>query len=254
MTETFVPFLSEPVNLRDLGGLPVAGGVIAPGFAIRSDDLATITPEAAQRLSDDGLTAIIDLRSRGEVAATGRGPLGEHEASFYHIPFMTQLKASALPATAPGEMPNMADYYPMLWERVAPRIVSALGVIAFSPGAVAFHCAAGRDRTGVLAAALLLALGADDDTIIADYERTHPNLDAIMARTRPNLAPVLAAAGFNIDQAAQAASQTVEDEGAMRAALITLRERHGDPLAPLRGAGLNDRLVGQLRERAGLAA
>lgn len=254
MTETFVPLLSEPVNLRDLGGLPVAGGVIAPGFAIRSDDLATVTGAAAQRLADNGLSDVIDLRSHGELAATGRGPLANQPVMFHHIPFMADLSATSIPKAKPGEMPNMADFYPALFENTAPRIVSSLAIIAHAPGAVAFHCAAGRDRTGVLAASLLLALGAEDDVIVHDYELTHPNTEAIMERTRPNLARVMAAAGFSMDPAAKLAMKAPGSDDAMRVTLNTLRERHGDPLVPLRAAGLNDRLIGQLRERAGVAA
>ncbi|EED6225659.1 tyrosine-protein phosphatase, partial [Salmonella enterica subsp. enterica serovar Haifa] len=55
--------LSAPVNLRDLGGIPIDGGLLRDGLAIRTDDLAYVTEEVAGQLVDGGLTAIIDLRS-----------------------------------------------------------------------------------------------------------------------------------------------------------------------------------------------
>ncbi|MGO2762364.1 MAG: tyrosine-protein phosphatase, partial [Microbacterium gubbeenense] len=51
--------LSAPVNLRDLGGIPVAGGSVREGFAIRADDLSIIDLETASSLVADGLTTII---------------------------------------------------------------------------------------------------------------------------------------------------------------------------------------------------
>ncbi|WP_235562928.1 phosphate/phosphite/phosphonate ABC transporter substrate-binding protein [Microbacterium sp. Root53] len=78
-TATLDPALekSAPVNLRDLGGTPIDGGVLRPGFAIRADDLSYVTDEVAVQLVDAGLRSIIDLRSNIETAITGRGPLAD---------------------------------------------------------------------------------------------------------------------------------------------------------------------------------
>lgn len=252
MTQTIEIVLSEPVNLRDLGGTPVVGGLVAEGFAIRSDDLSTIPADTAQELVDGGLRSIIDLRSRNEVEVTGRGPLLEQPVSYHHVPFMSTLGMPKIARPAAGQIPAMSEFYPALFESAAAQIVSALAIMAHAPGTVAFHCAAGRDRTGVLAAALLLTLGADDDTIVAEYELTHPNTEAIMTRLAPNMRQVMLAAGFDLDPAARQAVADPGADDAMRATLRTLRERYQDPLAPLVAAGLNDRLVGQLRERAGV--
>ncbi|MGO3146613.1 MAG: tyrosine-protein phosphatase [Leucobacter sp.] len=228
--------LSKPVNLRDLGGLPVAGGTIAPGFAIRSDDLTTIPNESAEELVANGLTAVIDLRSRGEVQAMGRGTLMDHAVMYHHVPFVADLGTGLASRSDPGRAPEMAEFYPNLFENAGAQIVTALAVLAHAPGAVAFHCAAGRDRTGVLAASLLLALGADDDVIVANYELTHPNTQAIMERTRPNLQRVMEAAGFDLSAGAKLAVKDPGEDDAMRKTLNVLRERHGDPLAPLKAA------------------
>lgn len=259
--------LTEPVNLRDLGGTPVADGVIAHGFALRSDDLATITPDAADDLVSSGLRSVIDLRSRDEVFITGRGPLLEHAVSYHHVPFMASIKdatrkpdANAAIAAAAGanrsitDMPSMHDMYVSLFETIPGTIVSTLGILAHSQGATAFHCAAGKDRTGVLAASLLLALGAEDDTIIEDYRATYRNLDGIMLRTREYMGRVMALAGYDLDalqsEAFDVEAQRARDEVAMEQTLATLRDRYGDPLTPLYGAGLTTGLIDTLRERA----
>lgn len=259
--------LTEPVNLRDLAGTPVADGVIAPGFAVRSDDLATITEQAANRLFEDGLRGVIDLRSRDEVFITGRGPLLEHSVAYHHVPYMGSIKdatqkpdATAAIAAAAGakntmaEMPSMHDMYVSLFANVPATIVSTLAILAHSEGTTAFHCAAGKDRTGVLAAALLLTLGADDDTIIEDYRKTYRNLDGIMLRTREYMGHVMARAGIdpNILKSDDddVDAQRARDEVAMEQTLATLRNTYGDPLTPLYEAGLTTALIDTLRQRA----
>lgn len=145
----------------------------------------------------------------------------------------------------------MGRMYLRMVEVAAPQLVTALNVIAYTPGTAAFHCAAGRDRTGVVAAMLLLALGAADDDIVADYALTGGNMVAIMQRTAPVMGAMWKALGFDAD-AAGATSSLLEGsmEVSMRTLLDTLRAQHGDALAPLRAAGLSDATVARLRERA----
>ncbi|QBE49247.1 tyrosine-protein phosphatase [Leucobacter triazinivorans] len=255
-TPAFEIELSAPVNLRDLGGIPIAGGLLREGLAIRTDDLAYVTHDVASALVAEGLTAIIDLRSPLEAAVTGRGPLGRFPVAYHHLPLLADV---AEPLREDGPAPRrapdlghaaMGAMYVRMMENAAPQLVTALNVIACTPGATAFHCAAGRDRTGVLAAALLLTLGADEEHIVADYARTGANMGAIIRRTRPVLGAMWRALGFDPD--AHDASALLEGsmEVSMRILLDTLRERHGDALAPLRRSGLSEDTIVRLRRRA----
>jgi protein-tyrosine phosphatase len=257
VTSTPALTLSAPVNLRDLGGIAVDGGVVRPGFALRADDLALVTDDVARALVDDGVRAIIDLRSTDELGVTGRGPLGTHSnVSYHHVPLLADIgQATDVSGTRPpsAEMMDQTRFgrmYLRMYEGAAPQIVTALAIIAHAPGAVAFHCAAGQDRTGVLAASLLLALGADHEDIVADYVRTGENSAAIMARISPVMRPLMSRFGIELDEAALAAVSTEFSDAPMRELFAMLTERHGDPLAPLRAAGLTDGLVAQLRARA----
>ncbi len=268
MTSTPALTLSAPVNLRDLGGIPVDGGVVRQGVALRADDLALVTDDVARGLVDGGVRAIIDLRSTDELGVTGRGALGTHSnVSYHHVPLLADLAqaadgagaASAAAGAGPGpraalaEMLDQSRFGPMylrIYEGAAPQIVTALAIIAHAPGAVAFHCAAGQDRTGVLAASLLLALGADQDDIVTDYARTGENSAAILARVAPVMRPLMSRFGVELDAAALAAVSTEFSAEPMRELFAALTGRHGDPLAPLRAAGLTDGLVAQLRSRA----
>ncbi|WP_411557643.1 tyrosine-protein phosphatase [Plantibacter sp. MPB07] len=242
--------LSAPVNLRDLGGIPIEGGVLREGFAIRTDDLAYVTREVTETLIASGVTAIIDLRSPLEVAATGRGPLAEYAVAYHHLPLIASVADSMSGEPESFGPEAMGAMYVRMVEGAAPQLVTALNVIAYTPGATAFHCAAGRDRTGVLAAMLLLALGASDDDIVADYARTGENMAAILERTRPVLGAMWTALG--IDERATELDTILDEPMApsMRLLLAELRERHGDALAVLRAAGLDDETVARLRTRA----
>ncbi|MEN5072574.1 tyrosine-protein phosphatase [Isoptericola cucumis] len=253
--------LSPPVNLRDLGGVPVVGGTVREGFAIRADDLSIVTPEAADALVGRGLRAVVDLRSADEVGITGRGPLGTRPTvTYHHVPFMASIglaadsaaeDADGTPAAEMLDQSRFGRMYLRMYEGAAPQVVTALAIMAHSPGAVAFHCAAGQDRTGVLAAALLLTLGAEDDDIVADYARTGRNSAAIMARIAPVMQPLMSRYGYDLDEGARAALRTEFSPEPMRELLAALAERHdGDRLAPLRAAGLTDGLIARLRERA----
>lgn len=239
--------LSAPVNLRDLGGIAVDGGFLRDRLAIRTDDLALVTEEVADELVANGLTAIVDLRSNDEVAISGRGPLGTRPVAYHHIALMANVRDSMREHREFTHESMGASYLAMV-DTAAPQLVTALNVIAYSPGTTAFHCAAGRDRTGVLAAMLLLVLGASDDDIVTDYALTGANMAAILRRTRGVMGPLLAQIGFDEEQ--MRVSLDGPMDVSMRILLGTLRERHGDPLAPLRAAGLSDDTIARLRARA----
>jgi hypothetical protein len=81
----------------------------------------------------------------------------------------------------PGEPPVVRAYMSYLHRR-PDSVVGSLRAIARADGAVLVHCAAGKDRTGVVVAIALDAAGVDRDTIVDDYLATAERIDAIMAR------------------------------------------------------------------------
>jgi protein-tyrosine phosphatase len=242
--------LSAPVNLRDMGGIPIAGGVLRNGLAIRTDDLSIVTDDVARELVRGGLVAVIDLRTADEVAVTGRGPLATQAVMYHHLPLMASVAGSMSRESPMLNHESMGDMYLDMIETAAPQIVTALNVIAYAPGATAFHCAAGRDRTGVLAASLLLVLGASDDDIVTDYAHTGPNMPAIMNRTRQSMGALLTRLGFDFDAMATGGLSDGPMDISMRILLDGLRSQSPDGLAPLRAAGLSDDTIARLRERA----
>jgi hypothetical protein len=73
------------------------------------------------------------------------------------------------------DTPLLTSYRHMLTKRRA-LLVEALEAVATAPGAVVFHCTAGKDRTGVVAAVLLSVVGVADDAIVDDYGRSRDGM------------------------------------------------------------------------------
>ena len=242
-----------PVNLRDLGGLPVSGGTTRSGVLLRSDDVSVMPAEFAQQMIDDGITSVIDLRSPEEALLTGRGPLTVPGVNYHHLALTSSvsspedlsqdmMSASTTPA-------QVGAWYAGLLENQARQLALGVTLVAMSDGATVFHCAAGKDRTGVFAAVVLSALGAAPETIAADYAVTatrlpqlFPRLRAIMGRLMPeHVLDEAAVQGMGAMMGAHAESME-----AMQELLIS---RHGSVLEPIRRAGLSDATIARLRER-----
>lgn len=245
---------SVPVNFRDLGGVAVRGGRTRPGLVFRSDDLATATPDFVRSVCRErGIGHVIDLRSFGEAAATGRGPFADpevtgHTVDYHHIPLSVDLTPGGRDlANAPATPEGVATFYADMADRSAASLAAILTLLAFTDRPAAFHCAAGKDRTGVLAALLLGAVGAGEEALAEDYARTDAVMPGIHLRLAHLMGPLLA--GLGTDTAALGGPMMRADAETMRAFWRTMAGRHGDPLGGLRAAGLDEDVVRRLRGR-----
>ena len=181
MDDRLVP-LDGCVNFRDLGGWRTSDGRrIRSGRLYRSDALQRVTPADVKRLRDAiGLSTLVDLRSSHEVAREGRGLLESLPIAYHHLPFFDG------PERDPGRsgLQNLAEIYLAMLRFARSPIARALDALAASPGAAVFHCAAGKDRTGVLSAVILGVAGVGDDDIVEDYAYTRHALPKILERLR----------------------------------------------------------------------
>jgi protein-tyrosine phosphatase len=189
-------YLDGAVNVRDLGGLPTDdGGRTAPGALLRSDNLQDLSPADVAKLVDGvGLTTVVDLRSSAEAESEGPGPLDA-------VPSVTHLHLSVLPEVGRrtdvvaealllrrsqdhDRYPDdaMCGHYLGYLEDRPESVTGALRAIAEAPGAAIVHCAAGKDRTGVVVALALTAVGVLAETVVADYAATDEKIEAILGR------------------------------------------------------------------------
>ena len=153
--------LATTTNTRDLGGYPTSDGRITVRNRIWRSDIPAVWNEAdAERLKTLGIATIIDLRTDGEVA---RKPCAYAEVdgfTYYRFP----ITAGSVPPPTLEEVPE--SYLEITTQKEA---VDAIRMIADAGTGVLYGCTAGKDRTGVISAILLLACGVDLQTIVEDY-------------------------------------------------------------------------------------
>ncbi len=161
-------------NVRDLGGIPVKGnGIVKWNCLYRADGLNRLTKEDWNQLYEAGVRTIIDLRSSSEMRAMpDQVPAG---MKYEHCPLMAENEGEQEDLEiqmAHAFSKSLKESYIQMVKEGGSYLVKALREVikGFDDGAVLFHCTAGKDRTGVLAATLLTLLGAEEEDIIADYQ------------------------------------------------------------------------------------
>ncbi|BCY09532.1 tyrosine-protein phosphatase [Actinoplanes sp. L3-i22] len=158
------------VNVRDLGGL----GQVRPGAVVRMEAPTRLSESGWATAWAHGVRTVVDLRNadecRPDVASrppgitTVRVPLEPLGTPFYEHWQKIDDLASPL-------------YYPAMLAEHPERVVAATRAIATAaPGCVVFHCAGGKDRTGLLALVLLTLAAASPEEIIADYLLTYERM------------------------------------------------------------------------------
>src|SRR5689334_18013878 len=191
--------LDGAVNVRDRGGLQVhGGGWTASGVLLRADNLQGLSDRDVARLVDDlDVRVVVDLRTREEVALEGPGPLVHdgrvdirHRSLFPEAGERTDVAVDAMlpwqgrPLRGnPDDTPAVRSYLGYLRDR-PDSIVGALRDIGEADGAAVVHCAAGKDRTGVVCALALAAVGVPRGAIVADYVATAERIGPLLARLR----------------------------------------------------------------------
>jgi protein-tyrosine phosphatase len=190
--------LEGAVNVRDLGGLPTSDGLrTVGGRLLRADNLQELSPSDVARLVRDiGVTTVVDLRSSNELNSEGPAPLDAvagvshaHHPVLPEVGSTTDMIAEALLTKADHDKSRYPDdpvcgHYLGYLEDRPDQIVAALRSIARSPGAALVHCAAGKDRTGVVVALALTVAGVRPQDVVNDYAASGDRAEAIVARLR----------------------------------------------------------------------
>ena len=231
-------------NARDLGGLPIAsGGTTRFGAYVRSADLRFASERGLQSMADEGFRTVLDLRNDFETRLEPRSP-EEALANAHRVPPVPEAELPegvfgvrvALDDTGhlefwnrmrvEGRLGNPRFFAPVLNE-TPHRVLAVLRAMAQAPGGVVYHCAVGRDRTGLISFALLALAGVEPEAIAADYALSRGELEPFFSRLDfPQV-------GERIDELLAAFGHTLES--------AVLEELDGfDAWAVLRRAGLTD--------------
>jgi protein-tyrosine phosphatase len=143
-----------------------------PGMVVRSDNISNLTQSGVQAMWDFGVNTVIDLRSESEVAKFP-SPFAspEYGPEYLNLPVIDDAFAKQM-----GDGPGMAERYKLMLDGRQQAFGQIISAIAKVDGPVVFHCYAGKDRTGLIAAMILSLAGVQRDAIGADFAETDTHL------------------------------------------------------------------------------
>lgn len=192
-------------NGRDLGGHRTQDGRrVSPGLLFRA--AAPVNPDMQQSLADLSITTVFDLRTEPERRQTP--DLLPPSSSLQVADVLADapdagaaslggIASAALSNSSQQQKLTSGDVHELMLRsyRYFVELPSAQrsyaqvfqGLLAPDSGPVLFHCTAGKDRTGWLAAVLLLSLGVSRDDVVADYLASGPAVTAMFAPYLPDL-------------------------------------------------------------------
>jgi protein-tyrosine phosphatase len=237
LTETRDLHIPNLQNARDLGGLPTRDGQVTRWRSLlRADDLHHLTLEGWQALHEYGVESVLDLRWAQERARfpSGYQP-GENGRRLRHVSLLGANPEAwkERSQNAPWEQWNRA-----VLDHAQPEMAAALRVVAAAPpGPLLFHCVAGKDRTGLIAALLLALAEVEPDAIAADYALSAENLRASWLAGQPE------------ERWPEIIDSLSCPPERIRAALAHVDERYGGPAGYARAIGLSQREVRRMRGR-----
>ena len=157
-------------NVRDIGGYPTEDGRLTrPRTFLRADDLSRLPPSAQETLVDYGVRTVIDLRRSNEVEGWPDVFARSSDVTYHHI----NMVGDSVEAEAQESEEPLEQGYSRWLDLRQTQIRDILALLA-DPAArpALYHCAAGKDRTGVISALLLGLGGVAADTIAEDYALT----------------------------------------------------------------------------------
>jgi protein tyrosine/serine phosphatase len=244
--------LDGSANARDVAGLPAGARTVRPNRLIRSDNLQDLTPRDIRMLVDDHeVRAVADLRTQTEVDLDGPGPLTreprvriEHLSLFAEAGELTDVVAAEsdepvllpwqkLEADPEHQRRGVVEIYLRYLDDRPDSVVAALRLVAGADGATIVHCAAGKDRTGVVVALALDEVGVERGAIVEDYVATGERLQPLLARLK-------ASRTYSVDVRRMPDEHHLPRRESMEGLLAALDDAHGGAGGWLRKHGWTD--------------
>lgn len=230
-------------NFRDLGGYPASGGKRTKWRNLfRADGLYRLNEHDLELVRELQLRSVIDLRTERERTERGVFPV-------QHMPLQTHHFSIVDVTWSDGDPPQIEDAieflvwgYREMLDIGAPRFAGALELLSQQDVLPAvFHCAAGKDRTGLLAALLLAGIGVSDDVICADYGLTQQAMIRTIAWAEMHM-PEMARRYAEINPVFLAA-----DPKAMEIILAELHANYGSVSEYVKHIGVSEQTILRLK-------
>jgi len=239
--------LSGGVNFRDVGGYRTTDGrAVRWGQVYRAGSLAELTDADVAALAMLGLRLVCDLRSADELGRQAdRLPPG---ATYTHRPILGEVGRLRRVVTLYRKRHRLQELleqiYRLMLDQNGPVIGDVLRLAADPANRpLVIHCTAGKDRTGLAVALLLLALGVPEETVVADYTLSNHAFEVLAGRMRPEMAR-LYSFGFN---EAQLQPLLLAEARTLRGALAYIRRHYGSLDWYFQRAGLDADTLDALR-------
>ncbi len=171
------PHFRDHINIRDLGGYQSSDGrIVKTGLIYRSGGLYLMNAEELETLKSYGIKTILDLRTHAESKANPDPIIeGAEMANHSGLTFANgdEIDFSPVGMSKIGEeglnqLSLLKIYYTEIpFNNEAFKL--AMDLLMNGQVPIVFHCHTGKDRTGVLAIVILLALGVDEETVLKDF-------------------------------------------------------------------------------------
>jgi protein-tyrosine phosphatase len=229
-------------NARDLGGCTIANGQQTRFRAfVRTDHFQAWSETTRQNLVDYGVKLVIDLRDPYEIKEAPNMFTDSQHVIYINMPIMgDEVHLSEQFQTLEDGLHEHFEMYQFFLDTCSTQIGKIFTTIATHNTTTLFHCHAGKDRTGVIAAILLSLAGVPDEAIAADYALTGEYLVDRFAQRR-------AAALERGEDMARFEIMHAYSPETMRKTLNHLRQRYGSIPDYLRASGVSDAHIAQLQ-------
>jgi protein-tyrosine phosphatase len=235
VTDRRIP-LTGAFNVRDVGGYPAAGGTVRTGALLRGDALHRLDDADRALLTAMAVRTVVDLREDFE-ARLSPDALDGTGIAVLRLPVFRVVGDSF--GVAPMDLTSV---YAAMVDDCGTALAAAVAHVAAPRSQpVLVHCSAGKDRTGVVVAAVLSLLGVPDEVIAEDYHLTSAYLAAEFTHAVEQLQ---ASTGLGQRLNGQALACPPE---LILATLQRMREAHGSVEGYLLAHGLTDEHVVNLR-------
>jgi protein-tyrosine phosphatase len=168
------------IHCRELRGMPLRDGhVFRSGLFLRSGAPSELkTREEFEQVKAYGVKNVIDFRGVTELERCGNPFRDDADTNFYSIPLFIG---------DPGDVNNdtmqflrthhLGDYYVIIMEQLGDKVAQVMRILLNAEGLTLYHCAHGKDRTGVISAILYLIAGADREDIVTNYKVSYDYLE-----------------------------------------------------------------------------
>jgi protein-tyrosine phosphatase len=227
-------------NIRHIGGYQTHHGGVTSADMVRAASLHRLKPEGVEHLRERGVRTVVDLRSKVERERDVTPELAPYGIAHVFAPVFEQ-EASPV-GLASEEFVGYGVVYERMLRMGRAAYLTLFETIAATEGGLLFHCAAGKDRTGVAAALMLNLVGVPDEVIVDDYRHSGDLLKPLLVEWLPRMAE----RGITQERAHSLMGSPME---AMESALQHLHTTYGSAEGYLRDIGLDDGALSTVRRR-----